>query len=255
MSEPGGDGAGTLAAVAVARGLPFVCVPFGTRNHFARDVGLDRGDPFAALHGFAGEERRVDVGRVGDRLFLNNVSLGVYAALVHRREHHRRRGELLAGLRALWLGLRRRRGVWAQLDGRPVRARIVLAANNPYRLSLFSIGERDSLDEGRLHLYTARGWLPRHWEEQSGERFTLDAPGPLSAAIDGEPTVLDPPVELSIEPRAYASCCRARQAASTSGTFSKASSSVGGSSSASNQRSSLTSSAGAASPAVARAVQ
>ena len=77
LAAAGGDGTvATVAAVAVERGLPFVVVPFGTRNHFARDVGLDRDDPLAALDAFAGEERRVDVGRVGERRFLNNVSLG-----------------------------------------------------------------------------------------------------------------------------------------------------------------------------------
>lgn len=204
LGAAGGDGSlATVAAVAVERGLPFVCVPYGTRNHFARDLGLDRDDPIGALAGFTGEERPVDVGRIGDRRFLNNVSLGIYASLVHRREHHRRRGQVLAGARALWLGLRRRRGVWATLDDEPVRARIVLVANNAYQLDLFSIGERERLDEGQLHVYTARGWLPSAWAERSGERFTIDAPGTsLAAAIDGEPAALETPLEFSIEPRA-----------------------------------------------------
>src|SRR5205823_7715158 len=155
LGMAGGDGSlGFVAQVAVERGLPFVCVPYGTRNHFARDLGLDRDAPIGALAGFTGEEQPVDVGRIGDRRFLNNVSLGIYASLVHRREHHRRRGQVLAGARALWLGLRRRRGVWATLDGDPVLARIVLVANNAYQLDLFSIGERERLDEGQLHLYT-----------------------------------------------------------------------------------------------------
>ena len=38
----GGDGSvASVAAVAVERDLPLVCVPAGTRNHFARDLGLD----------------------------------------------------------------------------------------------------------------------------------------------------------------------------------------------------------------------
>ena len=204
LGAAGGDGSvASVAAVAVERGLPFVCVPYGTRNHFARDLGLDRDDPVGALAGFAGEEHRVDVGRVGDRRFLNNVSLGVYAELVHRRERHRRRGQVLAGMRALWLGLRKQRGVWATLDGEALRARIVLVANNAYELDLFSVGERERLDAGRLHVYTARGWLPNAWEERAGPRFTIRAPGPtLQAAIDGEPAVLGTPLEFEIEPRA-----------------------------------------------------
>jgi diacylglycerol kinase family enzyme len=204
LGAAGGDGSvATVAAVAIERGLPFVCVPYGTRNHFARDLGLDRNDPIGALAGFVGEERPVDVGRIGGRRFLNNVSLGIYASLVHRREHHRRRGQVLAGARALWLGLGRRCGVWATLEGDPVRARIVLVANNAYQLDLFSIGERDRLDEGRLHVYTARGWLPSAWEERSGDRFRIDAPGSsLEVAIDGEPAVVETPLEFSIEPSA-----------------------------------------------------
>ena len=202
LGAAGGDGTvAGVAAVAIERDLPFVVVPFGTRNHFARDLGLDRDDPLAALAGFEGEERRVDVGRAGGRRFLNNVSLGIYAALVHRREHHRRRREALAGLRALWLSLRKRPGIWATIDGEPVKARIVLVASNAYELSLFSIGERKRLDEGRLYLYAAKGWLPGSWDERSGERFTIDAPaGKLEAAVDGEPEELETPLELSIEP-------------------------------------------------------
>ena len=204
LGAAGGDGSvASVAAVAIERDLPFVVVPYGTRNHFARDLGLDRDDPLAALAGFEGRERRVDVGRAGDRRFLNNVSLGAYAALVHRREHHRRRREALAGIRALWLSLRRRPEVWATVDGEPLRARVALVANNAYELSLFSIGERERLDEARLHLYVANGLLPHAWDARSGERFQLDAPGTrLRVAIDGEPTELEPPLELAIEPGA-----------------------------------------------------
>jgi diacylglycerol kinase family enzyme len=74
----GGDGSlGPIAVVALETGAAFVCIPFGTRNHFARDVGLDRDDPLGALAAFDDDavERTVDVGKVGDRIFLNNVAL------------------------------------------------------------------------------------------------------------------------------------------------------------------------------------
>ena len=189
--------------MALERALPFVCIPFGTRNHFARDLGLDRDDPVGALDAFAGSERRVDVGRIGERVFLNNVTLGLYATLVHHRESHRRRRNAFAQLRALLLLARNRDSIGLSVDGEPVEAQLALVANNDYQLDLFSIGERERLDEGRLHLYLARAWRPSTWDERACERLTIDArPQRLRAAVDGEPTALETPLEFSIEPRA-----------------------------------------------------
>jgi diacylglycerol kinase family enzyme len=204
LGVAGGDGSlAPVAQVAIERDLPFVVVPFGTRNHFARDVGLDRDDPFKALPAFlGGPERGVDVGRVNGRLFLNNVSLGIYAQLVERRERHRRRKEALARLRAVGILLSRPGPLGVSIDGRPVEASVVLVANNNYKLDLFSVGVRDRLDEGLLHVYVAAGWLPT-WEERTGGHFTLDAQaGRLRAAVDGEPEELATPLRFEIDPAA-----------------------------------------------------
>ena len=200
----GGDGSlAPVAAVALERDTPFVCVPFGTRNHFARDIGLDRDDPLSALAAFdSGREQRIDVGSVGERLFLNNVSFGVYAHLVHRREAHRRRRDAFARLRALWLALGKRHQEPFSIDGERVDARVVLVANNAYELRLFDLGARSRLDEGQLHAYLAADWTPRTWEERVAERFTIERTGGLRAAVDGEPVELESPVDLAIEPRA-----------------------------------------------------
>jgi diacylglycerol kinase family enzyme len=193
-----------VAAVAIERDLPFVTVPLGTRNHFARDLGLDLDDPLAALAAFGGRERRVDVGRVTDRVFLNNVSLGVYAELVHGREHHRRRRDVFASVRALFLLARDRgRSVHFRVDGRRVDAPVLLVASNAYDLDVFNVGERERLDDGLLHLYVAHGWRPGTWEERSSERFTIDASDHrVRAAVDGEPAVLETPLDFTLEPRA-----------------------------------------------------
>jgi diacylglycerol kinase family enzyme len=202
LGAGGGDGTlGAVASVAVERDLPFFCVPLGTRNHFARDLGLDPDDPLAALDWDG--ECTIDVGRAGERLFLNNVAIGLYAGLVREREGHgkRRRG-LLATARALLRSLRHRPDKLT-IDGRQMRGRIVLAANNYYELSLFSLGRREHLDEGRLHLYVAEGLVPGRWQAFSGESFTVDARSrKLRAAFDGEPGELEPPVEFRIEPAA-----------------------------------------------------
>jgi diacylglycerol kinase family enzyme len=200
----GGDGSlAPVAEVALERDLPFVCVPYGTRNHFARDLGLDRNDPLAALEAFSGVEGRIDIGRADGDLFLNNVTLGLYAQLVHRREQHRRRQDALARLRALMILMRRRRREQRVLiDGRTVSASVILVANNAYELDVFNVGERERLDEGRLHLYVAHGWRPRTWEDRAGTAFTVESWGRLQAAVDGEPAELDRRVRFSIQPRA-----------------------------------------------------
>jgi diacylglycerol kinase family enzyme len=204
LGVAGGDGSlAEVASAAIDLGVPFVCVPFGTRNHFARDLGLDRDDPLGALDAFEGIERRVDVGRVNGRLFPNNVSLGLYAGLVRRREHHRRRGEALAGARALWLIAIQRHRLRAVVDGETVPARILLVANNPYELRLFTLGRRTSLTSGLLHLYSADGWLPRSWLERSAPRYRIEVGrAAVPAAIDGEPLTLGRVLELESCPRA-----------------------------------------------------
>jgi diacylglycerol kinase family enzyme len=204
LGMAGGDGSlAPVAEVAIERDLPFVCVPYGTRNHFARDLGLDRDEPLAALDAYTGVERRIDVARANGKLFLNNVTMGLYAQLVHRREHHRRRSDAFARLRALVLLLRHRgREQELRIAGRPISAGVVMVANNAYEVALFELGERERLDEGLLHLYIAHGWRPRTWEERAGAEFAIESTTRLHAAMDGEPAKLDSPARFSIEPQA-----------------------------------------------------
>lgn len=207
LGMAGGDGSlGAVAEAAIERDLPFVCVPWGTRNHFATDVGLDGDRPLAALAAFRRDarERRVDVGRTGDRVFLNNVSFGLYARLVHRRERRRRRREAFARLRALALTLvEHRRFERLVVDGQRVRASVLLVANNEYKLDLFSLGARERLDAGVLSLYAARGIRRLRWSERTATRVRVDSHRPaVRAAVDGEPAVLRPPVELRVDPGA-----------------------------------------------------
>lgn len=178
LGAAGGDGTlGRVAGAALERGLPFVCVPFGTRNHFARDLGLDRGDPAAALEAFDGIERRVDVGLANGRVFLNNVSIGAYAVLVHH------------GWRRVLDAVRRRHRL--VVDGETIHTRVLLVANNAYTLT----GARERLDEGLLHVYRPRGEL------RAGRRVVVAARRPrLRVAIDGERAVLQTPIEFEVRP-------------------------------------------------------
>jgi diacylglycerol kinase family enzyme len=223
----GGDGSlAAVAGVALERDRPFVVVPFGTRNHFARDLGLDPDDPLAALRAFEGVERRVDVGVVDGGVFLNNVSLGIYASFVHD-PRRKTRNRLVAALRMLPAAFGRSRqplSLAFDVDGRREerQALIVLVANNDYGGdSLAELHTREQLDEGLLHVYVlepvdraafvallgkaARGRVEEAegLVEWSCERVTIDARRPRAhAAVDGEPVVLSPPVELEVRPRA-----------------------------------------------------
>ena len=205
LGMAGGDGSlGCVAQAAIERDVPFVCIPWGTRNHFALDAGLPADDPLAAVAAFGGAERRVDVGRVGDRVFLNNVSLGVYGRLVHRRERGRRRDEAFARLRALATSLWRDRR-WTRrfrVDGQPIHASVVLISNNEYLEELTSLGERQRLDGGVLALYAARGFRRLHWTERTAPRFRIESRRPMHAAVDGEPALLTSPLELRVDPGA-----------------------------------------------------
>lgn len=212
--------------MAVEDDRPFVCIPFGTRNHFARDIGLDPEDPIGALAAFGGEERRVDIGRANDRWFVNNVSLGVYASFVHDPAR-KTRNRLVALGRMLPAALgRSRQPLDLSLDVEGKRehrsALVALVANNGYAMrSLAEAGERERLDEGRLHAYVLEavsrtallallaravaGSLERAegWSDWAAERFRLDASRDhLHAVIDGEPVVLPAPLDFEIRPRA-----------------------------------------------------
>lgn len=202
-----------------------MCIPFGTRNHFARDLGLDREDPLGALAAFGGREERVDIGVVNDRCFLNNVSLGVYAAFVHDPER-KTRNRLLAFLRMAPAALGRARrplSLVFDVDGRRQEREVlvVLVANNDYSMSTMAdVGTRTRLDEGLLHAYVieaaerrvllallARAAMGRAdeadgWVEWACSGFRAEAGRPsLHAAIDGEPVVLEAPLEFGVRPR------------------------------------------------------
>ncbi|HEX8134583.1 MAG TPA: diacylglycerol kinase family protein [Actinomycetes bacterium] len=222
----GGDGSlGPVAAVAVEADVPFVCVPCGTRNHFAADLGLDRGHPLAALEAFAGTQRRVDVGVVGDRMFMNNVSLGAYADLV--AEPGYRAGKLTTAHAVLPGALRGERALLQVAFQDPQGRRyqdvlVLLVANNGYELGGGAVlGAREHLDGGILQISALRartgaqlaGLAARiaarrvrpgaEWAQWTTTALRVDADlALLPAGIDGEAAELVPPLEFRVLPLA-----------------------------------------------------
>ena len=210
LGVAGGDGSlAVVAAVAAAHRLPFVCVPAGTRNHFALDVGVDRDDLVGALdaYGEHGVERSIDVAEVNGRVFLNNVSLGIYGEAVQETAYRGAKVRTLLETTAEVLGpSRAARGLRLVDDlGREHRdPAVVLVSNNPYALDRpVAPGTRPRLDGGELGIVV----LDRPGQSASpparvwrSAQLAADAAGPVHAGIDGEAAELDTPLTFAIRP-------------------------------------------------------
>jgi diacylglycerol kinase family enzyme len=204
----GGDGSqATVAAAAAEHDVPFVCVPVGTRNHFAFDLGIDRNDIVAALDLFDdGTERRIDLGRVNGRVFVNNVAMGAYGALVESpayRDHKMRTSieklPQLIGPRAEPFNLR-----FTGRDGTAHdSALLILASNNPYHFDPRpNIRTRGMLDGGVLGIITVAGPPPHGLEEWSTPSFRVDSAASVAVGIDGESVAMSPPLLLESDRQA-----------------------------------------------------
>jgi diacylglycerol kinase family enzyme len=222
----GGDGSQALvASVAMEHDVPFVCVPAGTLNHFASDLGLDRHDVAGALEAFEdGVERRVDLGRVNGRIFVNSVSMGLYARIVQSVEYRDAKMKTAADILPSLIGpsaepfdLR-----FAGPDSTTYpSAHLLLVSNDVYQMdSLGRGGTRERMDTGTLGIMAARipdarevatflsleaagrirsftGWL--EWE---ANRFEVRSGAPVEMGIDGEALTMDPPLTFESLPLA-----------------------------------------------------
>jgi diacylglycerol kinase family enzyme len=215
----GGDGSqAPVAQVAPAHDLAFVCVPVGTRNHFAKDLGLDPGDPVGALDAFGNaEEIRIDLGLVADRVVVNNVSFGAYAMIVGTEGYRENKPETawqvlpsVLGPEADPVDLR-----FTSPDGlEQTGFQLILVSNDPYH---FTADSRLSRGTGWISAYWGssppggrRRRLPclRRWvvggtatsiggvAALAGVRVRGPISWPDPRWVDGEALGFDPPVRL-----------------------------------------------------------
>jgi diacylglycerol kinase family enzyme len=222
----GGDGSQALvASVAARHDVPHVCVPAGTRNHFALDLGLDRGDVVGALDAFTdGVERRIDLATVNGRTFVNNASLGLYAEVVQSPQYRDAKLKTAAAIMpdligpdATPLDLR-----YTGPDGQVHQtAHLILVSNNPYQLAHpGGRGTRAQIDGGVLGIVAvmianadearrfvaleAAGQVRRFpgWVEWSAPRFEVASGTPVQLGVDGEALIMDPPLIFASRPGA-----------------------------------------------------
>jgi diacylglycerol kinase family enzyme len=206
----GGDGSlAIVAEVAIAHDIPFSCVPVGTRNHFAMDLGLDRSHPLQSLDAaIDGVERLIDVGIVSGQVFLNNVSFGLYPRAIADPEYRSHRARSMADA-----AVDTARNLETQLtltlpDGRVVSdVGMLLTSNNPYRfIGPPDFARRPALDTGTLGVILAdrrsgkRGPATfTRWETQT---LTVHAdPVSIQVGVDGELRTLQAPIEVALAPK------------------------------------------------------
>jgi diacylglycerol kinase family enzyme len=221
----GGDGSQALVAtVAAERGIPMVVVPAGTRNHLALDLGIDRDDVVGALDAFdEAVSRPMDLAEVNGRVFVNNVSLGLYATIVASPEYRDAKVDTTLGALPAMLGrdtepfdLR-----FVDDEGDQNRgAHVILVSNGAYGDTPATLGSRASVNDGTLGVLTlvlpddgaasrflgavATGRPTRYegfraWQTES---FEVDSGTPIPVGLDGETLTLDPPLRFVVRPGA-----------------------------------------------------
>jgi diacylglycerol kinase family enzyme len=224
-----GGGDGTVHHVlqpVVHTEASLAVLPLGTYNHFARDLGVPL-DWRAALDvALRGESRQVDTGRINDRFFVNNVSLGLYPELVARREERGRDyPRWKARAYAFYATLRKYAHVTLAVEAEHrhevIRTHVFMISNNRYELERFGIeASRESLTEGRLAVY----WLSHasRWKltgmmarYAAGRVRTIDgfrsfgtlrlrvqsSRAQLKVGVDGELFTLDTPLIVTAAPQ------------------------------------------------------
>jgi len=210
LATAGGDGSQAIvAAIAAENDLPYACIPSGTRNHFALDLGVDREDVVGALDAFVdGGERYVDLGELNGRVFVNNVSLGVYAQAVGEERYRGAKPRTLVETLGRTLGpegdpLELR---WRDPQGvEQTSTALVLVSNNPYLLGpTLGSGTRPRLDTGLLGIVDFHPPIAgkkdsrARYRELSAPSLEVECEGPVPLGIDGEAAERAPPLRFAV---------------------------------------------------------
>jgi diacylglycerol kinase family enzyme len=161
VAVAGGDGTIRAAAQILAgTDVPLLPIPAGTRNHFAREVGIETLED-AGRAATEGVPQKIDLGEVNGQRFVNNSSIGIYPRIVVTRETNERRWPKgVATVAAAWEQLRHGRRFRATVDGRTYRAWMVFVGNGRYGRGLLRLNSREALDDNVLDFRLARADSP-----------------------------------------------------------------------------------------------
>jgi diacylglycerol kinase family enzyme len=154
----GGDGTiNTLAQAALPTGRPFGIIPQGTFNYSCRAHGipLDAAEATRAL--LDAVIKPIQVGRVNERIFLVNASLGLYPELLEDRERHKQRfgrNRIVAAWSGLMSLMRAHRQLLLEIEHDQgheiVRTPTLFVGNNPLQLAQAGFPEAEDVQHWRL---------------------------------------------------------------------------------------------------------
>jgi len=224
----GGDGTVNEVGAALVGGeASLAIVPAGSGNGLALALGIPR-EPAAALrHAVGAQSRRIDVGEIGGRLFLNIAGIGFDARIADRfaREGGRRGLRRYAVMVARELFTYRAEPCQLTVDGcvREHRSVLLVIANGPQWGNGARIAPHARLDDGLLDVVSVSArspfrvawYLPRLFTGTidrvpgvTTERLaSLEITGrpPLTFHVDGNPARSDTGrLSVSVHPGALA---------------------------------------------------
>ncbi|MDQ2065592.1 diacylglycerol kinase family protein [Xinfangfangia sp. CPCC 101601] len=224
----GGDGtvagvahalAGTDAALAV--------LPLGTFNYFARGLAMPEDPALAAAAILQGAPHPIKVGTLNGRVFLNNVAIGLYPAILEEREAAYARwgrSRLLAHLASLRTILRFQKPhrMRLKLDDTEqlIRTPMLFVARSAYQLDQFGLNGGEAISDDRFALFlapqqTRLGFLRlalrliskrvdhgRDVMVATPARIEVQIPRRrrISVALDGEQLTMQLPLEIALAP-------------------------------------------------------
>ena len=184
----GGDG--TVAGVAHAlAGTPALMgvLPMGTFNYFARGLHTPADVIEAANAILEGQPHDIAVGSVNGKVFLNNVALGLYPAILDEREATYQRwgrSRIMAHWSTLRTILRLQRPMRVRIvaDGQVQirRSPMIFVARSAYQLDQFGVVGAEAISDDRFAVYIARqttrmGLLKLAWRLMRPGKVDLSA--------------------------------------------------------------------------------
>lgn len=226
----GGDGTiNAVAAACLEAERPMGIVPAGTFNYIARNLKVPTEVAEAVAVIVNGAVRRVDVGEMNGRIFLNNAGFGLYVRMIEQRERDKRRFgrrrivAFVSGVRCL-LSRHPLYAVELVADGQTKHCRTttLFFGCNALQLSDYNLAAAECLQHQQLAVLSlqlrSRGQIARAaWAALNGRLDQADTTDVFCAStvrmqtrrrrllkvvIDGEVVLLRPPLDVRFRPGA-----------------------------------------------------